>query len=133
MGRAYTGVEVVRAQRALSQMSRRIGRFFETYDVLITPTLAKPPVRLGELVSPPDKPLQGFTAAGGYAAFTPDFNITGQPAMSVPLHWTASGLPVGVQFAGRFGAEGTLFRLAAQLEEAAPWADRRPPVTGEPK
>jgi Asp-tRNA(Asn)/Glu-tRNA(Gln) amidotransferase A subunit family amidase len=64
--------------------------------------------------------------SGQYAAFTPLFNITGQPAMSVPLHWNAQGLPIGVHFAGRFGDEATLFRLAAQLEEAAPWKDRVP-------
>jgi amidase len=131
MGRAYTGVDVVLAERTLNRVSRRIGEFFERYDVLITPTLARPPVPLGELVSPEGEPLRAFAEAGGYAAFTPDFNVTGQPAMSVPLHWTDNGLPVGVQFAGRYGAEGTLFRLAAQLEEAAPWAQRRPPVTGE--
>jgi amidase len=63
-----------------------------------------------------------------YVPFTPLFNTTGQPAISLPLHWTAENVPVGVQIAGRFGDEATLFRLAAQLETAQPWAGRRPPV-----
>ena len=83
---------------------------------------------LGELDCPPDDPLRGFAKAGDYAAFTALFNVTGQPAMSVPLHFSADGLPVGTQFVGRFGDEGTLFRLAGELERARPWAGRIPPL-----
>src|SRR6185295_12301482 len=96
------------------------------YDALLMPTLARPPALLGELDGPKEEPLRGFFRAGGYAAFTPVFNVTGQPAMSVPLHWNAAGLPIGVQFAGRFGDEATLLRLAAELERARPWAARVP-------
>jgi amidase len=93
--------------------------------------MGEPPVPLGTFDSPPDNPLQGFTRAAAFVPFTPICNITGQPAMSVPLHWNDAGLPVGAHFVGRFGDEATLFRLAAQLEHARPWADRRPPVSAE--
>ncbi len=98
------------------------------YDVILTPTLAEPPLPLGALESPPDNPLYGIIRAGAYVPFTPLCNITGQPAMSVPLYWNADGLPIGSHFIGRFGDEATLFRLAAQLEAARPWAQRHPPV-----
>ncbi|MCK5654487.1 MAG: amidase, partial [Dehalococcoidia bacterium] len=99
------------------------------YDVWLTPTLAEPPVPLGTFDSPPDNPMKGFDRAVVFCPFTPLCNFTGQPAMSVPLYWNAEGLPVGTHFIGRFGDEATLFRLAAQLEEARPWAGRRPPVS----
>jgi amidase len=128
MGQRRTGMEFVDAQRRLHRLSREVAAFFVNHDVLLTPTLAQPPVLLGELACPPEEPLAGFIKAGSYAAFTPLFNVTGQPAMSVPLSWNAAGLPIGVQFAGRFGDEATLFRLASQLEEARPWAGRLPPI-----
>jgi amidase len=108
--------------------SRDIHRFMVDYDVLLTPTLGEPPVPLGTFESPPDNPLLGFVRSAGFVPFTPIANATGQPAMSVPLFWNEDGLPVGVHFMGRFGDEATLFRLAAQLEQARPWANRRPPV-----
>ena len=73
--------------------------------------------------------MKGFFRAGEICPFTPICNATGQPAMSVPLYWTADGLPIGSHFVARFGDEATLFRLAAQLEAARPWASRRPPVS----
>ncbi len=78
--------------------------------------------------STPDDPLKGLRRAEGFIPFTPICNITGQPAMSMPLLWNAEGLPIGTHFIGRFGDEATLFRLASQLEQARPWTDRRPPV-----
>lgn len=128
LGRDKSAVDFVDAARRLHRISREVARFFSDFDVVVTPTLAAPPVQLGEIDNPPDDPLRGFLKAGSYAAFTPLFNVTGQPAMSVPLHWNAAGLPIGLQFAARFGDEATLFRLAAQLEQARPWADRLPPV-----
>ncbi|HVU03396.1 MAG TPA: amidase family protein [Polyangiaceae bacterium] len=127
MGNGHSGPDFVLAQRTLHRASREIARFFVDHDVVLSPTLARPPALLGDLVSTPDSPLAGFFKAGGYAAFTPVYNVTGQPAMSVPLHWSKDGLPIGVQFAGRFGDDGTLLRLAAELERARPWAGKTPP------
>ena len=88
--------------------------------------MAGPPVPIGTF-SDPAKAME----MGQWMSFTPLANITGQPAMSVPLFWNEEGLPVGMQFVGRFGDEATLFRIAAQLEEARPWADRRPPISAQ--
>jgi Asp-tRNA(Asn)/Glu-tRNA(Gln) amidotransferase A subunit family amidase len=105
---------------------RAVARFLETYDVILTPTMAQPPQPLGVLsLSNPDS--AAFTrAANASVGFTALFNTSGHPAMSVPLAMSRSGLPLGVQFAARFGDEATLLRLASQLEGAQPWKDRRP-------
>ena len=120
------------AVTALQQMARTVAGFFERYDLWLTPTLASPPPKLGHFDATPDNPMTGFERAIEYVPFTPLQNATGQPAMSVPLYWNSEGLPVGAHFAGRFGEEATLFRLAAQLEEARPWAQKRPPVSAIP-
>ncbi|HEV2491292.1 MAG TPA: amidase [Candidatus Acidoferrales bacterium] len=129
MGRKISAPEYMLAWTALQGLARSVARFFESYDILLTPTLALPPVPLGHFDSPAANPLLGLQRATEFVAFTPFANITGQPAMSVPLWWNAEGLPVGSHFVGRFGDEATLFRLAAQLEVARPWAKRRPPVS----
>jgi amidase len=113
----------------LQKVTRDIAHFFLDYDVWLTPTLAEPPVPLGIFDFPSGDPLQAFYRAAAFVPFTPIPNITGQPAMSVPLFWNADVLPVGTHFVGRFGDEATLFRLAAQLEKARPWGGRRPPVS----
>ncbi len=128
MGRQQTGPNYLMAVLVLQRISRDLQRFFLDYDVALTPTLAEPPLPLGSLESLPDNPLYGFIRSGSYVPFTPIINVTGQPAMSVPLHWNAQGLPIGSHFVGRFGDEATLFRLAAQLEQARPWANRHPSV-----
>ena len=99
---------------------------FTRYYVLLSPVVAEPPPLLGSFDPTANNPLQGFERAGRYEHLNPIANVTGQPAMSVPLYWTPDGLPCGVQFMGCYGDEATLLRLAAQLEKAQPWFDRRP-------
>ena len=113
----------------LQRLSRDVARLFTKWDVWLTPTLAEPPVPLGTFDPKPDDPMYGFFRSGKFMPFTSICNATGQPAMSVPLFWNDDNLPIGTHFIGRFGDEATLFRLAAQLEAARPWADRRPPVS----
>jgi amidase/6-aminohexanoate-cyclic-dimer hydrolase len=125
-GLQVTASDYAKAIRVLHQAGRIVGRFFGTYDVLITPTMCRPPHKLGVLAQSGNDPQQYLEAILGTIAFTSPFNTTGSPAMSAPLSWSRDGLPIGVQFAADFGAEATLFRLAAQLEKAQPWAERRP-------
>ncbi len=129
MGHRRTAPGYLLAVQILQVYSRRIAALFEKYDVLLTPTLAEPPLLLGSFDAPPDDLTFPLRRSGLFCPFTPLFNATGQPAMSVPLYWSDAGLPIGSQFAGRFGDEATLFRLAAQLEEARPWSERRTPVS----
>ncbi len=129
MGREVTATQYLDAVAGMQMLGRQIAGFHQTYDVWLTPTLGKPPVELGWLQSTPEDGMAGFTRAGEFVPFTPIQNSTGQPAMSVPLFWNEEGLPIGLHFAGRFGDEATLFRLAGQLEEARPWAGKIPPVS----
>jgi amidase len=129
LGRSITADRYLKSTQELQKMSRHIAEYFEGIDVLLTPTLAEPPAPLGTFDSPPGEPLVGLLRAAAYVPFTPPFNVTGQPGISLPLHWNDAGLPIGVQFVGRFGDEETLLSLAGQLEQAAPWVDRRPPVS----
>jgi amidase len=126
-GEQQTSADYLLAIQALQQLSRQFSQFFLDVDLWLTPVLAEPPPLLGYFDSTPDNPLQGLERAIAYVPFTPIANATGQPAMSAPLYWNEAGLPVGSHFIGRFGDEATLFRLAAQLEQAQPWARRFPP------
>ncbi|MGB5716665.1 MAG: amidase [Gammaproteobacteria bacterium] len=128
MGRSFTASDYLVAVRWLQGFSRQIAHFFQDIDVWLTPTLAEPPVAIGTFESTPDDPLAGFYRSFDFVPFTPICNVTGQPAMSVPLYWNKESLPVGVHFIGRYGDEATLFRLAAQLEAARPWSGRKPPL-----
>jgi amidase len=149
LGRTYSAGHFVKAMREWELAGRIMGQFHETYDLYLTPTLASPPVKIGELIPKPIElvllkvinalRLGRLLIASGVTdklavenlskvPFTQLANFTGQPAMSVPLHWTPENLPCGVHFMGRFGDEATLLRLAAQLEEAQPWFDKRPPI-----
>ncbi len=147
LGRAYSAGEFVAAIRLWDVAARKMGAFHQNYDLYLTPTAAFPQARIGELQpSPAEQVLMKITNSLGLGRlmklsgivdkfaveslsrtpFTQLANLTGQPAMSVPLHWTADGLPCGVQFVAPFGDEAMLLRLAAQLEKAQPWFDRRP-------
>jgi len=127
-GRQIPASAYQRAVALIQLAARQIAAFFETYPAWLSPTLEKPPLALGTLDVRETDVDRAFAPIVEYASYTPIFNATGQPAISLPLHWTASGLPVGVQIAGRFGDEGLLFRLAAQLERAQPWSARKPPI-----
>jgi amidase len=111
-------------------ITRVIGGWFASagYDLLLTPTTAEVAPMLGEIDTAADNPMDAFTRCLPLGAFTAIFNITGQPAISVPMHWTEEGVPVGVQLVAPFGREDLCLRVAAQLERIAPWADRTPPV-----
>ncbi len=124
-GRKVSGLKYSLSRDITHRATRTLAAFQKDYDVILSPTMASLPPEIGVLSL--EQPFDEFIlAAGAMSCFTSLFNITGQPAMSVPLHWTDAGLPVGVMFAGRFGDEATLFRLAGQLEQAAPWFNRLP-------
>jgi amidase len=126
--RQVNGVDYAEALAAVKQYRRRLHQWWaDGWDLLVTPTLASPPVRIGEHDARPGDPLAGMRRAGEWVAFTPPFNASGQPAISLPLHWNDAGLPVGVQLVAAYGREDLLIAVAAQLEDAHPWADRRPP------
>jgi amidase len=147
LGKAYRASDVVTAHQEWNTISRRFGEIHRTYDLWMCPTLSRPPISIGALQN---SALETFALKAGiqlglvkyfkgtkiveiiakrtfsYIPYTPIANMTGQPSMSVPLHWSANGLPIGVMFTGRMCEEDLLIRLAAQLEQAHPWKDRRP-------
>jgi amidase len=128
-GRAVSAPAYVAAVAANHAHGRRLAAWWaEGFDLLLTPTCAKPPPPIGHFASPPENPLAGYLRAAPYGAFTMHWNVSGQPAISLPLHWSADGLPVGVQLVAASGCEDLLLRVAAQLEAARPWADRLPPL-----
>jgi len=119
-------IEGMAAAVQLQAFSRSLVAFLESYDALLTPALAERPLPLGSLDTAAPQPMDTFTRSGLFTPFTPVFNASGQPGISVPLYEGEDGLPLGIQLAGRPTAEGELLALAAQLENAAPWAQRRP-------
>ena len=127
-GSSATAVEYAVAQGEMAGVRRRLAAWWEEFDLLITPTTAAPPPPLGQLVGTPEEPLRGLIGSTPYATFTAVFNQSGQPAISLPLHRTADGLPVGTQFVAAYGREDLLVRIAAQLEQEVRWADERAPI-----
>ena len=148
-GAGISGPDYAGAIERMQQWSRGVAAWWTDHDVLVTPTSPEPPVPLGELAPGIQDPAVG-TRMGNLVSFTSPFDITGQPAISLPLHWTGEesrrstaasaarseanpttegdGLPIGVQLAAAYGREDVLLRVAAQLEDAAPWRDRHPPA-----
>lgn len=127
MGWEVTATKYLAAITALHAWSRRMAQWWASgYDLLLTPTIPEPPPALGDCVPDPSMPLAGFLRSGQLVPFTMPFNVTGQPAISLPLHWNDDGHPIGVQLVAAYGREDLLIRVAAQLEQAAPWADRWP-------
>jgi amidase len=149
LGEAVSAQDFLVSLRALQTESRRLIDVYRGYDLVLTPTLGTPPPRIGELkprgadriaqqviaalnwkvpLSSTKLIDQAAKATYSFIPFAPVANFTGQPSMSVPLYWNAEGLPIGVMFTGRPEEEPIMFALAAQLERARPWGDRRPPV-----
>jgi amidase len=123
-----SATDYVAAQLAAFQISRGLAAFFESCEIFLCPTLCSPPLRLGELDTMSRDLSHIAPILRRYMPATSMFNMSGQPAMSVPLAWSKAGLPLGMMFSAKFGDEGTLFRLAGQLEQARPWNTRIPPV-----
>jgi Asp-tRNA(Asn)/Glu-tRNA(Gln) amidotransferase A subunit family amidase len=126
--RGRGALDYVRAVQAMHRIGRAMGALFTQVDVVVTPTLGTVPLPLGELCPNVDDLASFGALAGRVSQFLGVFNATGQPAMSLPLHWSDAGLPIGVQIIGRFGAEATLLALGRRLEETAPWWHRTAPV-----
>jgi len=130
VGKTITASRYQAAWSLLQGATRAVGRWHEHYDVWLTPVLAQLPIKIGMVDLEATDLMAGFAPIIEYVPFTALQNATGQPAISLPLHWSKGGLPVGVQFVGRFGEEHTLLQLAAQLEDAQPWINRRPLIWG---
>jgi amidase/6-aminohexanoate-cyclic-dimer hydrolase len=129
IGDGTSAADYAEAQADGFQIARALAEFLENRDVFLSPTLCLPPVRIGALDTMAEDLSPITPLLDRYMPGTAMFNISGQPAMSVPLAWNAAGLPLGMMFAARFGDEATLFRLAGQLEQERPWKDRKPPVS----
>jgi len=125
--KGVNGVDFSLAQASSIQFRRAIQSWWtKGWDLLLTPTLSAPPLPVGSMPNNPERPMTPLMTAGSWVAFTSQFNISGQPAISLPLHRTAEGLPVGMQLAAAYGREDVLIRVASQLEQAAPWAHLTP-------
>jgi amidase len=122
-----SAVDYLASRIWIQRWSRRMAAWWSTYDVLVTPTVGAPPPPLGWFTE--EGPEREGPRIASFIPYTAQFNMTGQPAISLPLHWSDDGLPIGVQLVAGYGREDVLIRLASQLEHAQPWADRRPPIS----
>jgi amidase len=126
IGRSISGADYIASVNWVHAWSRRLQAWWDDFDVLVSPVIAVPPPPIGWL----SDPEHGTERLTSILQFTPQFNVSGQPAVSLPLHWSESGLPIGVQFVGPIDDEALLIRLGSQLETAAPWSNRLPPIYG---
>ncbi len=125
--RKVSGVDYANALAATAEFRRAIQQWWsDGWDLLLTPTLGEPPLRVGELYAGDGDVFEPMRRATSFVPFTPPFNVSGQPAINVPLHWNDDGLPIGIQLVAAYGREDVLIRVASQLEQAHPWAHRRP-------
>ena len=131
VGRTHTAADYLRVIEKHQRLTRRMAEWWQGgFDLLLTPTTGEPATLLGEFDTPVGDPTAPLMRAVPLGTFTAGINVTGQPAISLPIHWTDAGLPVGSQLVAAYGREDVLLRVAAQLEEAVPWAQRRPELTG---
>lgn len=133
LGREIRGADYPAAVRGIHAIGRQLGRFLHDFDLLLSPTMATPPLPLGALALDRADLSAQLGDLNQTVGFTQLFNATGTPAISLPLSWNDAGLPIGVQLCGASGDEATLLRVAAQCEEARPWFDRRPPSFSDPR
>jgi amidase len=125
----FTSVDYALALSAVTQFRRAVQAWWaDGWDLLLTPTVAELPLPLGTIANNPDHPMDAIVRSGQFCPFTPPFNTSGQPAINLPVEWTDSGLPVGVQLVAAYGREDVLLRVAGQLESARPWAHRMPAI-----
>ena len=129
-GKTITAGQYQLAWTVLQGVTRKVAAWQQPYDAWITPMLAQPPLKIGTVNLEETDLMKGFAPIINYIPFAALQNVSGQPAINLPLSWSKSGLPLGVQFVGRFGEEHVLLQLAAQIEKAQPWSKKKPPVYG---
>jgi amidase len=130
LGKTITAAQYQLCWASLQRVSRQVAAWQRPYDAWITPVLGRPPLEIGAINLEETDVMKGLLPIAEYVPFTALQNVSGQPALSLPLAWSSLGLPIGVQFVGRFGEEHLLLQLAAQIETAEPWSKKRPPVYG---
>jgi len=127
-GKEVTAAQYLLAISTLQRITRDLAKFFEKYPVWLTPTLGTPPLTIGAVDLMAENAELTHPTITEFVLVSPIYNITGQPAISVPMHWNDAGLPIGVTLGGKYGDEATLLQLSAQLEKSSPWIERTPPI-----
>jgi amidase len=129
LGASVSGKDYLDAVEQVHLLSRKTQQWWaDGFDLLLTPTIPEVPPELGGFAATEENPLNAMMRSGMIVPFVAPFNLTGQPAISLPLHWNEAGLPIGVQLVAAYGREDVLVRIASQLEQARPWKDKHPPI-----